>query len=282
MTTVAIVGAGDLGAATAQALAAHDQVSRVVLVDAAGNAAAGKALDIQQSGAVDGFHTRLHGTADETLITGCAVCVVADQLGPGLGEWRDDAGLGMLERIGRYLGDAPIVFAGAAQSGLLGKAARELSLHRDRLIGSCPEALASSIKAIVALEARCSPREVMLTVLGRPPAGFVVPWSEASIGGYALQRVLSQAQLARVEARTKHLWPPGPGTLGASAAAVTEGLLSASRRSFSVLTWLEGEFGVRRVVGALPARLAPQGIDDTDAPQLGARELVALQTALND
>jgi malate dehydrogenase len=282
MTTIAIMGAGDLGGATAQALAAHDQVSRVLLVDAAGNAAAGKALDIQQSGAVDGFHTRLDGTADETLITGCAVCVVADQLGPGLGEWRDDAGLAMLDRITRYLGDAPIVFAGVAQSDLLGKAARELSIRRDRLIGSCPEALASSIRAIVALEARCSPGEVMLTVLGRPPAGFVVPWSEASIGGYALQRVVSQAQLARIEARARHLWPPGPTTLGVTAAAVTEGLLAASRRSFSVLAWLDGEFGVRRVVGALPARLTSQGLDETCTPQLGARELVALQTALND
>ena len=41
----------------------------------------------------------------------------------------------------------------------------------------------------------------MLTTLGTPPAGFVVPWSEASIGGYALDRMLSQVQLTRVEAR---------------------------------------------------------------------------------
>ena len=130
------------------------------------------------------------------------------------------------------------------------------------------------------MEAGCSPRDVMLTVLGTPPAGFVVPWTEASIGGYAMERLLSQVQLARIEARTAHLWPPGPYTLGAAAAGVTEGILCDSRRSFSVLTYLMGEFGVRNRVGALPALLGARGIVNTHVPALSTREHVRLQTAL--
>src|SRR5262245_66477393 len=64
MTTAAIIGAGDLGGAVAQALAARDRVARLVLIDPAGTVAAGKALDLQQSGAVHGFHTRLAATED--------------------------------------------------------------------------------------------------------------------------------------------------------------------------------------------------------------------------
>jgi malate dehydrogenase len=281
MKTVAIVGAGSIGGATAQALATSDDIGRVLLVDDLGDAAAGKALDIQQSGAVDGFHTALQGGSDETWLAGCSVCIVADRLDSSRGEWQGDDGLAMLERIARYLGGAPIVFAGVSQVELLGRAAGELSLPRSRLIGSSTEALTSAIRAIVALEARCSPREVMLTVIGRPPTGFVVPWSEASIGGYALQRTLSQAQLARIEARADHLWPPGPSSLGSAASAVTRAILSASRRSFSVLTWLEGEFGVRRVVGALPVQLEASGIADFRVPEMGSRERVRLQTALD-
>ena len=280
MTTVAIVGAGDIGGATAQALASCDRVSRVLFVDAAADAAAGKALDIQQSGAVDGFHVRLAGTGDESRLVGCGVCVVADRFGAHAGEWQGEEGLSMLTRIVPYLGDAPIVFAGASQVELLSRAAEETHIRRERLIGSCPEALASAITAIVAMEAGCSPREVMLTVLGTPPEGFVVPWSEASIGGYALQRVLSQVQLARIEARAARLWPPGPYTLGAAAARVTEGILSSARRSFSVLTQLVGEFGVRHRPGAIPARLATRGIVRTQVPELSTREQVRLQTAL--
>ena len=70
MTTVAIVGAGDIGGATAQALASCDRVRRLWLVDAVAGAAVGKALDIQQAGAVASFHTRLDGTGDESRLVG--------------------------------------------------------------------------------------------------------------------------------------------------------------------------------------------------------------------
>ena len=71
-----------------------------------------------------------------------------------------------------------------------------------------------------------------------------------------------------------------PYALGAAAARVTEAILSSSRQSFSVLTALGGEFGVKDRVGALPARLGPRGIVDTRVPSLDTRERVQLQTAL--
>lgn len=278
--TVAIIGAGDLGGAVAHATASRDRVGRVLIVDASGKVAAGKALDIQQSGPVAGFHTALEGTDDISRVTGCGVCVIADRAGQGSGEWNGEDGLAMLTRLAPYLGDAPVVFAGSSQAGLLGHAARESGIPRGRLIGSSPEALVSAVAAIVAMEARCAPGEVSLTVLGTPPAGFVVLWSEASIGGYAIDRVLSQVQLARLEARAARLWPPGAYTLGAAAARVTEAILHSSRRSFSVLTLLGGEFGVRNRVGALPALLASPGIVHTRVPALTTRERVLVETAL--
>jgi len=106
MTTVAIIGAGDIGGATAQALASRDRVSRVWLVDASASAAAGKALDIQQAGAVTGSHTRLDGTDDESRLVGCTVCVIADRFGRRSGEWQGENGLSMLTRIAPSLGGA--------------------------------------------------------------------------------------------------------------------------------------------------------------------------------
>ena len=280
MTTVCIVGAGELGGAVAQALAEHERAARVLLVDGAGSVAAGKALDLRQACAIDGYHSRLEGTTDVTRVAGCGVCVLADRHGSPAAEWRDDEGLALLSRLAPLLGEAPVVFAGVTQAPLMQTAARELGLRRERLIGSAPEALAAAVRGIVAMEARCSPREVMLTVLGTPPAGFVVPWSEASIGGYALDRVLSQVQLTRLEARAARLWPPGPFALGMAAAAVVAALLGASRRAHSVLTVLDGEFGVRGRVGALPSLLASTGIVHSRVPTLNGRERVRLDTAL--
>jgi malate dehydrogenase len=279
MSTVAIIGAGDLGGAIAQALAAHDRVKTVRLIDAAGRVAAGKALDIQQSGAVDGFHCRVDSTDDFTAVTGAAVCVIADRFGPPSSEWRADDALAMLGRVLPYASGAPLIFAGAAQWEFMLGAARELNVAQNRLIGTAPEAFASAVRAIVAVEARCSPTEVVLSVLGAPPA-FVVPWSEASIGGYALERVLSQVQMTRIDARASKLWPPGPYTLGVAAAGAAAAIVTSSRRTFSVATQLGGEFGIRDRIGALPVRLATRGIAEVRVPLLNTRERVQIEIAL--
>lgn len=281
MTTAAIIGAGDIGGAVAHALARGGSARSVWLIDAAGSAAAGKALDIQQSGAIEGFDTQLGGSADTSRAIGCDVCIVADRFGAGSPEWQGEDGFAHLSRIAETIPDTPLVFAGALQAPMIAQLAREAGLPRQVLIGSAPEAFVSAVRAIVAMEARCSPAEVTLTVLGTPPAGFVIPWSEASIGGYRLEQVLTQVALTRVAARAVRLWPPGPFALGQAAACVAAAVLESSRRAFSVLTPLNGEFGVRGRIGTVPAVLASPGIVHTRVPSLSVRERVELETALS-
>ena len=280
MSSVCILGAGELGGAVADALARSGRAHRVTIVDAARGIAAGKALDIQQSGAVKGFHTRLDGTDDTMRAAGAAVCVVADRAGDRSGEWQGDEGFAMLARLVPNVGSSPLVFAGASQATLMESLGREWHVDRRRLIGSAPEALASAVTAMVALEAGCSPTEVRLAVLGSADRGFVVPWGDASVGGYALERVLSQVQLSRLDAMTARLWPPGPFTLGLAAARVAEAILTSARRTFNVLTILAGEFGVRGAAGALPALMSTAGILQTRVPTLSTRERVKLETVL--
>jgi malate dehydrogenase len=280
MATVAIVGAGDIGGACAQALSAGDHFGHILVIDAAAKAASGKALDIRQSGAIGGFHTQLDGTDDRSRVTGCTVCVIADHFTPGSPEWQGEEALALIKQLAPACADAPLVFAGAAQGDLIAASAREARVGRHRLIGSAPEAFGSAIAAIVAMEARCSADDVSIAVLGAPPASFVVPWSDASIGGYGLDRALSQVQLTRIEARVARLWPPGPYALGAAAARVTEAILESSRRSYNVLTVLDGEFGVRGRVGTVPALLASRGVVHMHIPSLNTRERVRLDTAL--
>jgi malate/lactate dehydrogenase len=210
---------------------------------------------------------------------GCAAYVIADRFAAGSPEVQGEEGLALIKRIAAFSPDVPLVFAGANQADLIQASSREGRVPARCLIGSATEALASAVAAIVAMEARSSPNEVSVAVLGTPPA-FVVPWSDASIGGYALERVVSQVQLRRIEACVARLWPPGPYVLGAAAARVVEALLQASRRSYNVLTVLGGEFGVRNRLGAVPALLAPQGVVHTRVPELNTRERVQLDTAL--
>jgi malate dehydrogenase len=278
MSTVAVFGAGDVGAACAQALASRERARRIVLIDSTANAAIGKALDIQQAGAISGVDTTLEATADETRAIGSAVMVIADRFGGAPSEWQGEDGLGLIRRVAA-LSDVPMVFAGATQADLMRAASRELHVAARRLIGSASEAFSSAVCAIVAMEARCSPAEVCVAVLGIPPA-FVIPWSEASIGGYALDRVVMPVQLRRIEARAARLWPPGPYALGAGAARVVGAVLGAARRSYSVLAVLDGQFGVRDRIAAVPALLTSDGVARIRTPLLNTREQVQLDTAL--
>jgi malate dehydrogenase len=280
MTTVCILGAGDTGSATARALAANETAGCVVLVDPVRGAAAGKALDLQQAEAITGTHVALSGTDDWSRLTGASVCVVADPASVP-GEWSPADTTTLLDCLTAYAGDAPLVFATAGQAPALLTGVHRRGLARERLMGSAPQAFAASLRAIVALEAQCSPSEVMLAVLGAPPAAVVVPWSEATIGGRAIDRVLSTAQIGRVQARAARLWPPGAGALGMAAAGVAAGLIRSSRRTFIVSAILDGEFGVRDRVAIVPARLSPHGIARIEVPRLDTRERVQVETALD-
>lgn len=288
MSSVAIIGAGVLGGAVAQALAARDKVRRVLLVDAAPGVAAGKALDLQQSGAVTGSHVRLDGTDDLSRVIGSAACVIADRHVSSSGsadplhasEWAGDEGLSLVRRLLSWTGNSPLIFAGSGQTELMLTARREHHIRRAALIGSAPEAFASAMRSMVALEAGCSPGEVSLAVLGVPPTGLVVPWSEAAIGGFALERTLTPVQLSRLDARAARLWPPGPYALGMAAAASVEAIVTSSRRALSVLTVLDGEYGVRNGLGSMPALLDSAGVASLRAPSLSTRERVLVETAL--
>lgn len=277
MSTVAILGAGEIGAACAHALAAADRVRRIILVDDV--AAAGKALDIQQSGPIDLFHTTLDGTADLAAVIRADVCVIADRMGGPAGEWTGDAGLQLVRRLTEMSAQAPFVFAGAGAPELMRQAAVELHVPRARMLGSAPAALTSAARAITALDARCSATDVALSVVGAPNA-FVIPWSQASIAGFAATSVLSQADLARVEARVARLWPPGPETLGVVAARLVEGIVDGSRRTFPAFVVLDGELGVRQAVAALPVLVSRKGLGEVRLPPLTGREQVQLESAL--
>jgi malate dehydrogenase len=281
MTSVTIIGAGSLAGAVAQALAARDKIRRVLLVDSAAGVAAGKALDITQAGAVSGSHTRLEGTDDLSRAAGSSVCVIADRHGPPEAEWTGDEGLTLLRQLAPWVENIPLIFAGASQSGLMLTARREHHIRRPLLAGSAPEAYASAMRSMVALEAGCSPAEVSLAVLGLPPAGLVVPWSEAAIGGFALERTLSPVQLSRLDSRAPRLWPPGPFALGMAAARAVEAVVTSSRGALNVLAVLDGEYGVRNRLGSMPVLFDAGGVARVRVPSLSTRERVLVETALS-
>ena len=279
MPEVVIVGAGPLGGELAFLLARRDTAESVTLVDEAGQIAAGKALDIMQSGPVESFTTQVAGHTDLYIAAGAPIIVLADQARGG--EWQGDEAVALLRRLVRPGSPALVVCAGASQCPLIEDAVRDRRVEGHRIFGSAPEALAAGIRAMTALEADRSPSDVNLTVLGVPPNHVVIPWDDASIGGFAATRVLDEPARRRLAARVGHLWPPGPMALAAAAAQAIAGLLGRTRRGLSVFAApVDANGGRRTRVGAVPVTLGPAGIERVELPTLSGADRVALDNAL--
>lgn len=281
MSLVAIIGAGEIGGAVARALAMRGRVSAIRLIDDKESIAAGKALDLLQSGPITASDVRIEGTSDLPAVSGASAIVLADRLSVSA-EWSGEPGLAVLRRLkdGGHLERSVLICAGAAQSALMQQAFDELALPRRRVVGSAPESLASTARALVAIEARSASNQVELMVMGRPPERMVIPWSGASIAGHAAQSILSAPELNRVERRLRGLWPPGPNALGTAAAIFCESVVMGSRRIVSAFVSLDRDNGTKAPVCAWPVSIGPAGLERITTPVLSARDQVVVDEVI--
>jgi len=278
MLEVAIIGASELGGAIAHALARSNLVRSIRIIDEAAGVATGKALDIAESAPVEGFSTRLSGGSDVSMAAGSSIVIIADRIGGG--EWQGEDGLLLLKRLMQTARGSVILCAGASQRDLVERGVRELKFSRTRLFGSAPESLAGAARALVALAINGSPRDIALSVLGVPPSHTVIPWADATAGGFALTRLLDEPTRRRLSARINALWPTGPYSLAAAATAVVECMEGRSRRVVSAFVAPDLSMGSQTRTAALPVRLAPAGIAEIVLPSLSAVEQVALDNAI--
>jgi malate dehydrogenase len=278
MREVAIVGAGDLGGATAHVLARQDSVRAIRLVDETGSIAAGKALDIAQAAPVEGFSTRMSGTTDVASAAGAQVIVIADRADAA--EWRGDEGALLVKRLAQLAPKAVLLCAGASQRDLVDRAVRELHLDRQRILGSAPEALVATGRAFCALAVNGSPRDVALSIVGNPPGHTVILWESAVIGGIALTSIVDEPTRRRLQARIAASWPPGPYALACAAAAAIDVMCGRSRRTLTCFVGPDTAAGTRARTAALPLKLGASGVFEVLEPALSAAEQTALDNAM--
>ena len=275
VSTVAILGAGALGAAIAHRLAERARVRDIRLIDTNANVAAGKALDIQQSGPIGRSDTRLSATSDVLAAAGADVIVLADDTEAG--EWEGDRGLILVGRLLRAGTRAPFVFAGARQIWLMEAAVRELGLPANRVVGTAASGLVNAVASLAAIEIGRTGVEVV--VVGRPPA-FVIAWSTASAGGALVADLVPAHRLLAISNALGRLWPPGPQAIAAPTTAVVEALICGSRRLHQAATVLDDSPGVRHVAAIMPLELGSGRVLASATPTLSPLERTTLSRSL--
>ena len=274
MPLIAIIGAGPLGGALAQKLAIRSRVDAIRLIDPNGSVARGKALDIQQSGPVEGFSARVEGVDSLHAAAGADVVVLADPA-VGEGEHSGEPALALVRRLIDAGVTSPIVFAGATQRDVMTRTVTELRVSPLRVLGSAPLALEAALRAMAGVIADASPVEVSLAVVGVPPRHAVIAWEEGTLAGQPISRSIAPHDIASLTARVPQLWPPGPYALGSAAARIVEALCAGSRKRFTCFV----DSGRGRIV-AMPVELRIGGVKRLVEPSLTRLERTALENAL--
>lgn len=254
MKGVAIVGAGELGATLARLLADREQVRRILLVDPDEGRAQGKALDLMQSGPVEGSDTCLEGCV--ALAAGCEAIVIAD---PDELSGSDVTALrraDFMRSLVSRVGTAVLVIAGPHPAPLL-NAALERGIAADRVLGSAPVAWSAALRRLLAEELKVEPSAITGGVAGYPPD--LVPLA-VTLGGTPLDGSGLSA-LGRATERLKAT-AFGPVSLAAAAARVLRAL-DGTRASVLSLVLRGGvavpaRLGAGRVLGPIAFELSPR------------------------
>jgi malate dehydrogenase len=273
---IAILGAGELGGTLARRVAALQLARRVVLVDADEGRARGKALDIQQSGPVDSFDTRVEGAADLAAAGDLGTIVVADPpelLDADLTPMRS---VQLAKALAPSLRGRGVVVAGVG-GALLVEALVRNGLSREKVLGSAPVASCGALQRRLAAELAVEPSAVGVSLLGRPPDHLLVPASSATVGGFPVDGAWPVAVRRATGALRDRA--PGPVALASAAARVLRALAGPRSSVLTVIAMLNGEYGHRGVALAVPARLRSGRLESVVEHPLEPIDRVALDTA---
>jgi malate dehydrogenase len=278
MSTVAIIGAGPLGGALAQALAERDRVNEVRLIDPEGRIAEGKALDLLQSAPVEQFTTRLTAATSYAAAAGADAIVFADPIATG--EIAGDAGLPIVRQIARFDTEAPLLFAGGSARALMAMAVAELKVAPRRVLGSAPLALEASVRAVTAALLDASPADLAIGIAGVPPHQAVIGWDAATAFHQPMGSVLAAHHMAALSARLPALWPPAPYALASAGVRVAEALAHGARRRYTCFAALDVTEAGRNVIAAVPVEIRRGGVARALTPALSRHELTLFQNGL--
>ena len=198
----------------------------------------------------------VRATSPQSL--GARIIAIADPAdGPA---WEGDAGLAIVARLAEISPDSILICAGPTHREMVERGVRDLGCSRERLFGSAPEALAAAVRALVALEAGGSPRDVSLTVVGVPPSHAIVPWENVTVAGLSLERMLSEPVRRQLAARVAPLWPPGAYAMAVAGVKAVTGIIGKTSGLVCCFVSLDEGAGRRSRAVALPVRLGAAGI----------------------
>jgi malate dehydrogenase len=272
---VTVVGAGNVGATCAQVLAARDYAN-VVLVDIKEGLPQGKALDINQMGAVLGYEPRVTGSNSYGETAGSDVVVITAGLPRSPGMSRDDL-VATNEKIVKDVTenaiaqspDAILIVVSNPLDAMCHVAKSVSGWRKERVFGMAGILDTARFSTFIAWETQVSVKDVTAMVLGGHGDQMVPAVSATTVGGIPLAELVGAADIDAMVQRTAK----GGGELvellgtsawyapGAAAAQMVDSIMLDEKRVLPCTAYLEGEYGVDGLYMGVPVKLGSGGIE---------------------
>ena len=272
---VTVVGAGNVGATCAQVLAARDYAD-VVLVDIKEGLPQGKALDVNQMGAVLGYEPRVTGSNSYDESAGSDVVVITAGLPRSPGMSRDDL-VATNEKIVKDVTekaiaqspDAILVVVSNPLDAMCHVAKNVSGLPKERVFGMAGILDTARFSTFIAWATGTSVKDVTAMVLGGHGDQMVPVVSATTVGGVPLAKLVGAADIDAMVQRTAK----GGGELvellgtsawyapGAAAAQMVDSIMLDEKRVLPCTAYLEGEYGIEGLYMGVPVRLGSGGIE---------------------
>ncbi len=291
---VTVLGAGQVGATTAHLLALKS-LADVTLIDIVDGLAQGKALDMLQSGPVEGFRSHVTGTTDFDAMEGSRLVVITAGLARKPGMTRDDllaANAGIVgpiaERIARRAPDAAVIVVTNPLDVMVHLALQRTSFPRQRVMGMAGVLDSARLRAFIAQRLDVLPADVQAMVLGSHGDLMVPVRASVTVKGRPISSLLPAAELEQLFQRTRDggaeivkLLKTGSAFYAPASSVVqmVEAILGDSKSVLPVCVRLDGEYGLREVCLGVPVALGRGGAERVIEQPLTPEERQALTAA---
>ncbi|MCI0477061.1 MAG: malate dehydrogenase [Anaerolineales bacterium] len=294
---ITVVGAGFVGATTAQRLAERNYAD-IVLADVTEFVAEGKALDLLEAGPILGYDVNVSGVTIKDgvgyeKIAGSDLVVMTAGIARKPGMSRDDLILtnmkivgGWAEQIAKHAPNAIVIVVTTPVDAMTQLMWHVTKFPKQRVIGQAGVLDSARFRTFVALELGVSVQNVDAYVLGAHGDQMVPLPRYTTVAGVPITELLPKEKIDALVKRTRdggaevvNLLKTGSAFYAPSAAVVemVDAILFDKQKILPCIAYLEGEYGINGVYAGVPVRLGTKGIEEIVKFNLNAEELAALQ-----
>ncbi|HEV8305182.1 MAG TPA: malate dehydrogenase [Gemmatimonadales bacterium] len=290
---ITVVGAGNVGATTAQRLAEKALARTVVLVDVVEGVPQGKGLDQWQSAPIEGFDSRVVGSNDYGPAAGSELVVVTAGIARKPGMSRDDLVRTnadivkqVSQEIKQHCPKAIVVMVSNPLDVMCWVAKEVTGFPRERVIGMAGVLDTARYRAFLAEALDVSVADIQAMVLGGHGDTMVPLVSYTSVSGIPVRQLLDQATLDTIVDRTRNggaeivaFLKTGSAYYAPSAATaqMVEAIVRDRKRILPCAAWLQGEYGLSGMYCGVPCKLGRRGLEQIVQVELSAPEQAALR-----